>query len=352
MRRPLVVLTIAVALLIRVPVRAQSPIFQIFTDYLEALRVQAGIPGLAAALVSSKDVLWEQGFGQQDLERAVAARADTPFHVDGLTQIYTAALVLRCAEEGRLSLDDRVSRFKPDDREADATLRQLLTHTAGAPDSPVYSYRPERLEPLKLAIRACTTDSYRETLANLLNRLAMRDSVPGPDILALAPPAEGIPDADEVRRYTQALQRLAVPYAVDAQRRPTPSRYPTVTLSPSSGLITTVHDFAQFDMALKNGVLLRSDTLAAAWQAPVGRLNQPLPHGLGWFVQTYNGEKVVWQFGVGDNASSSLVVTVPGRALTMVLVANSQGLVRPLPLQDGDITISPFARTFLGLFVR
>jgi hypothetical protein len=77
-----------------------------------------------------------------------------------------------------------------------------------------------------------------------------------------------------------------------------------------------------------------------------------LPHGMGWFVQNYNGEKVVWQFGQGDNASSSLVVVVPARSLTLVLLANSDGLSKSLGLADGDLTRSPFGKLFLELFVR
>jgi hypothetical protein len=69
-------------------------------------------------------------------------------------------------------------------------------------------------------------------------------------------------------------------------------------------------------------------------------------------VQNYRGETVVWQFGVSANASSSLVVTVLGRGLTLILLANSDGLVKPYPLAAGDLTASPFGRLFLGLFVR
>ena len=65
----------------------------------------------------------------------------------------------------------------------------------------------------------------------------------------------------------------------------------------------------------------------------------PLPHGLGWFVQTYRGEPVVWQFGMGANASSSLVMTLPARGITLVLVANSDGLAKPATLAAGDITV-------------
>ena len=75
---------------------------------------------------------------------------------------------------------------------------------------------------------------------------------------------------------------------------------------------------------------------------------QGLPHGLGWFVQLYNGQPVVWQFGVSE-ASSSFWITLPSRRLTMILLANSDGLVKPFVLTPGDVLASPFARVFLGL---
>ena len=68
-------------------------------------------------------------------------------------------------------------------------------------------------------------------------------------------------------------------------------------------------------------------------------------------MQGYNGQNVVWQFGGGDN-SSSLAVTLPGPGLTLIMLANSNGLSKPFPLAAGDLTASPFARVFLGLFVR
>lgn len=345
------VVATAALLLVRAPAHADNLLLDRFRDYLESLRAQARIPGLAAALVGQQDILWERGFGSQDLERSVAARADTPFHLDGLTQVFTAAMVLRCVEEGRLSLDDRVGRFKASSPDANATLRDILTHVSGAADNPVFTYRPERIEPLALAIRACTGDSFRENLSNLLARLAMRDSVPGSDVVRLAPPAEGIP-GPEVERYASTLERLAIPYVVDQSGRASPSQYGSTTLTAAGGLISTVRDVAQFDIALRNGVLLRPDTLLAAWRPPAGGDGRPLPHGVGWFVQTYNGETIVWQIGVGGNASSSLMVTAPARGLTLILLANSDRLVKPFALTAGDLTASPFGRLFLGLFVR
>ncbi len=151
-----------------------------------------------------------------------------------------------------------------------------------------------------------------------------------------------------VDRFTSILSRLAVPYSVDAQGRASASSYTATTITPSGGLISTVLDFAKFDRGLRQGsLLLRPHTLAAAWRAPVGR-NGSLPHGYGWFVQTYNNEPVVWQFGVGANASSSsLVVTLPARGITLILLANSDGLSKPASLSAGNITVSPFARVLL-----
>jgi CubicO group peptidase (beta-lactamase class C family) len=352
MRRALCVLTVAVLMLVRVPARADELLFDRFREYVEALRTQAGIPGLAAAIVGRTDILWEGAFGQQDVERGIAARTDTPFEIDGTTQVFTAAIILRCVEEGRLSLSDSIGLYRRDAPEPNATLRQLLTHTSGASESLTFSYQPDRLAPLASAIRACGLNSYREVLGDLLERLAMINSVPGPDILRLVPPAEGIPTPEAAAHYASVLSRLATPYSIDRRGRAAASLYSADTLTPARGLVSSVRDLAQFDLALRKGILLRDDTLAAAWTSPVGRLGQLLPHGIGWFVQTYRGERVVWQFGVTDNGASSLLVTVPARGTSMILLANSDGLVKSFGLAAGDVTLSPFARVFLGLFVR
>src|SRR5438874_13438123 len=107
MRRFVAVLTIAALLLIRVPLRADDLLYNYFADYLDALRTQAGIPGLAAAIVNVDNTIWPRAFGQQDIERGTPTTPTTAFHVDGLTEVVTASLVLRCVEDGRLSLDDR-----------------------------------------------------------------------------------------------------------------------------------------------------------------------------------------------------------------------------------------------------
>jgi CubicO group peptidase (beta-lactamase class C family) len=323
-----------------------------FADYVDALRAQAGIPGIAAAIVGRTDIVWEHASGYQDTDRSIAARPDTPFYLDGLTQVFTAAITLRCAEEGRLSIDDPIGAYKKSASEPSATIRQLLTHTSGTADALTFQYRPERLEPMVTVIRACTGDSYRETIGDLFDRLAMVDSVPGADAATLEPPAEGVPTPAQKAHYADVLSRLARSYAVDRRGRATASDRGDGPLTAYSGLISTVRDLAHFDLALRNGVLLRDDTLALAWRPATGRAGAPLPHGIGWFVQSYNGEPVIWQFGSIENASSSLMITLPTRGLTLILLANSDGLTKAYPLTAGDVSVSPFARVFLGLFAR
>jgi len=75
------------------------------------------------------------------------------------------------------------------------------------------------------------------------------------------------------------------------------------------------------------------------------------PRGLGWFVQSYKGERLVWHFGYVQNAYSSLILKVPARGVTFILLANGDGLSAPFQLQSGDVTRSLFASLFLRLAI-
>ena len=112
-RPPLLLLAWALALSGVALVHAADDLVQSkFAEYLDALRVQAGIPGLAAAVVGPSDMMWEGAFGQQDVDRNIATRLFTPFQLDGTTQAIVASLAVRCAADGWLSLDDKVSKVR------------------------------------------------------------------------------------------------------------------------------------------------------------------------------------------------------------------------------------------------
>jgi CubicO group peptidase (beta-lactamase class C family) len=127
-------------------------------------------------------------------------------------------------------------------------------------------------------------------------------------------------------------------------------------ITASNGLVTTAMDLAKFDAALTpvdsddHSALLLPDTLNAMWASAFGKNGATLPTGLGWFVQSYNGERIVWQFGSVPGAYSALVLKLPNRGVTFILLANSDGLSAPFNLAQGDVTKSLFASVFLRLF--
>jgi CubicO group peptidase (beta-lactamase class C family) len=112
--------------------------------------------------------------------------------------------------------------------------------------------------------------------------------------------------------------------------------------------VSTVRDLYRFDAALS--VLLTPESRQEAWTSAVS-LGVRLPTGMGWFVQQLNGQTIVWQFGQIDGAYSSVIIKVPARGLTLILLANSDGLAAPFALDKGDLTTSPFAQLFLRLLV-
>src|SRR5262245_38810742 len=76
----------------------------LFTRYLEPLRIQAGIPGLSAAITSNGNIIWEAGLGFADVEAKVAAAPHTPYVIASITKTATSTLLMQCVEEGRLNL--------------------------------------------------------------------------------------------------------------------------------------------------------------------------------------------------------------------------------------------------------
>lgn len=314
--------------------------------YLESLRVQGGIPGMSAAVVQDGEVVWERGFGYQNVGARIRATPDTPYLVGDVGQSLTAVLLLQCVEERRLSLDVPISRYGVTAPEPGVTLRMILSHTS----TETFVYSPERFAQLAAVMEWCAPQPFEKSVAHrLLNRLAMRDSVPGTD---LASPDADIPeelfDRADIDRYRRVMARMAVPYKVDGRKIERTEITP-VHLSASGGLVSTVRDLAKFEAALDAALLLRQETLDAAWQPLPARDGLSGPAGLGWFVQSHRAGRIVWQFGLVPNAYSSLVLKLPDRHLTFILLANSDGLSTPFQLPAGDVTRSLFATLFLRL---
>ena len=323
----------------------------VFDSYLEALRQQAGIPGMSAIILSDGETVWEKGYGFLNTTTRERATPDTPYLVGDFSGTLAAVLLLQCVEQRRLTLDDPIQRYGLSSPEPEATLRGLLSHASPPGGREPFVYSPDRYAHLTALMEWCAPQPYRKSVSHrVLKRLAMRDSVPGTDLAdpALALP-EGLFEDEEIAHYRSVLQRMAVPYKVMGRTRAERTELPLTTMSATGGLVSTVRDLANFDRSLDRGELLLVDTLAMAWNPAPDRSGQATPMGLGWFVQFYRGERVVWHFGHVPNAYSSLILKLPAKKMTLILLANSDGLSNPFQLPAGDVTRSLFATLFLKL---
>ena len=178
------------------------------------------------------------------------------------------------------------------------------------------------------------------------------DTVPGRDLRDPTVVPGGTYDLNDLARFVSVINRAAVPYKLDKTGKPVRSDVTLVDgLNPVDGVLSTVRDLAQLDATLDSGVILLPDTLSLAWTNVQDKNRLPAADGLGWFVQTYHGEPIVWHFGQITNGYSALILKVPARHLTLILLANSDGLSSPFQLGHGDVTKSLFASLFLRLFV-
>ena len=321
----------------------QNLALTLFERSLEQLRQESGIPGLSAVIVRNRTVVWRAGLGMADVERSIRAEPDTPYPIGDLTQPIAATLLLQRIERGDdIELSNRIHRWTTMIPEPSATLGQVLRHTSTG----TFNYDPARFAAITPVIEYRRLP-FRKALAHeILDFLRMHDSVPGHDMEQPSPLDVPFFDASDLSRYRAVLQRLAVPYRVDIRRRPTRSDYPPRNLTAGAGLISSALDLAEFDIALDKRLLLTDAATVAMFQ----RGGAAVPTGLGWFVQPYNNQSLVWHFGHIPNAFSSLMLKLPDRELTLILLANSDGLSAPFALEQGDVTTSLFARLFLRSF--
>ena len=93
------------------------------------------MPGVSAAVVLPDGTLWSGVRGRAEVEAARNVTPRTLFAAGSVTKTYLAALVMKLAEQGKLSLDDPLVRWVPMfPRSRKITVRQLLNHTAGTKD--------------------------------------------------------------------------------------------------------------------------------------------------------------------------------------------------------------------------
>lgn len=330
---------VTLTFLLAAPASGQNLAFSLFERYADSLRQSSGIPGLSAAIVQDGRVVWERGFGVKDIDRQLPATPATPYPIFDLTQALSAAALMQCRDAGMLSVEDTVRRWIPGLPPPGPSVSALLAHA----ERGRFQYAPERFGLLTRVLEGCTALPIRAAVAErVFHPAGMLDSVMGRDLAGTA-------DGATLARYQAVLGRLATSYRVDRSGRAIRTDGPR-TVDAATGAVSTVRDLAAFDAALDAGRLARVQSVSLAQHAVVAAEGQG-PTGLGWFVQDVGGERLVWHFGLSPDAGSSLIVKVPERGLTLILLANSDGLGPRSIHETGDVTQSVFVRIFLRLFV-
>jgi CubicO group peptidase (beta-lactamase class C family) len=316
----------------------------------EQLRLVLRMPGLSAVIVKDERVLWAKGLGYADIEKRIPATPRTLYYIASLTKTFAATALMQLVEQGKLDLDDPMSKYSNEFRDDSVKVKHVLTHTAGAPPGERFRYDGAKFATLTAVLEKKTGKSFRDLLTEkFLDPLQMSDSVPSQDALTEGAKNSALYSKNKLDGYQRSLGRYAKPYRLYGDEIIHTS-YPWEGVSTAAGLLSTAPDLAKFLIAIDTHVYLKPETQARAWTPFVSNSGKTLPHGLGWFVQDYEGVRCIWHFGNDPFEFSGTLVMVPDKRLSLILLANSDALSTPF-LRSGILQSSAFVASFLRLFV-
>ena len=306
-------------------------------DYVERAIARQHIPGLSLVVVQRGAVIKSRGYGLANIEHGARATPTTVYELASTTKPFVAVAVLLLAQDGKLGLDDPISRYidsVPSTWHA-VTIRHLLTHTSGIKDY----------------LADLRHDFPHDTPADTIARTVLRappNFAPGTKwsysnsgfvLLGLV-----------VRRVSGETwdvflsHRVFEPLGMRATRHDTPDeivperaagyvwygpagmhngdylKYLT-TNHGDRGLLSTALDLARFDAALTGHRLLSSAMRAAMWGPAILPDGSSAGYGLGWFVESIRGHRHVHHPG-GAPGTAAVLSRYPDDSLTIIVLTN------------------------------
>jgi len=115
----------------------KEPDQRAFDQIGEQVYQEKAVPGFAFLVWSHGNVVFAKGYGRADEASQTPVTPETPFAIGSITKQFTAAVVLLLAQQEKLSLDDKLSKYLPEMRNADKiTLRLLLNQNSGLHNYP------------------------------------------------------------------------------------------------------------------------------------------------------------------------------------------------------------------------
>ncbi|MGV3617125.1 MAG: serine hydrolase domain-containing protein [Fimbriimonas sp.] len=298
--------------------------------FIEAERERQHIPGIAIAVVRHGKPLYVKAYGKANLKRNQATTVTTTFNIGSVSKQVLATAALKLQDEGKLRLDDDLTKFFPD---APAewkriTLRHLITHTAGLPrELPGWNALTVLTEKdwqrMAYAIKPTTEPGTAWAYSNA-----------GYFILAMAiSRASGMPwgvyiESTIFRPLGMNATRVAdpkltVPFRAEGylwDGRTWQDDGPLSSVRPSGAFVTTIADLIRWEQALVDRKLLRPATSGLLTQPARLSNGQTWPYGLGWYLDAFAGTRVVHHGGgiLGFRAEYARF----DRGLTVLVLSN------------------------------
>jgi CubicO group peptidase (beta-lactamase class C family) len=312
-----------------------------FEDRLENLRTSSHIPAITAVIAKGQEIAWAKAFGTADLAANRAAGDTTVYHLASLTKPFAATVILQLVEEGKVLLDDPVSNYGINLTSSGVVrVRHLLSHTSEGAPGTRFSYNGDRFGLLDAVIEQGAGMPFAAALqARIIRPLGLSRTAPNPQSQFFG--EAGLDKASFEGNMARGYTWSGVGFNATAY----PSYFGT-----AAGLTASALDVATFSMAMDRDAFLRPETKELAYTPAVTPAGEALPYGLGWFSTRYRDVRVIWHYGLWI-ANSSLIIKVPDRGLTFVILANSDALSAPYQLGPGKLDSSPWAREFLDAFV-
>jgi len=299
---------------------------------------ETGMVGLSLAILRDGEVVLAKGYGKCSVNDARPVTTETAFAAGSITKQFTCAAVLLLAEEGRLSVNDKVIRYLPKlTRAADITLYDLMAHTSGYPDYYPLDFVDRRMHtPIsydelisqyatrELDFEPGTRWSYSNTGYTILGKVIELVSGQSFDQFVtdhLLKPAgmknaHSSPDAEMA-----GLAQGHVSYFL--QDWEPAKREGTGWINAAGCLYCSAADLASWDLSLMTGRLLKPDSCNLMFSSRKLSNGRSTSYGCGVCIRTLEGEDVIHHSGAvsGFLAFNSMV---PRTRSAVVLMANSE----------------------------
>ncbi len=319
------------------PVINAAALDQLIADEMR----EKNIPGLALAITHNGKPLYVRGYGKANLEHDLPVTADSIFMVGSISKPMLAVGIMLLAEQGKLLLDDPVSKHIPGTPESwrGITLRHLLNHTSGIRrESPAFD--GDKVVPdidLITATFASPLDFPTGSKSQYCNIcyftlaeiIARTSGQPWPQFMASRVFAPAGMSVTRTTSPTALLPRRAASYSWRDGAYSNVREF--AALRPSGAFISSINDMVKWEAALFENRILPATALAA--MAVPGKLNDGsvapfrgpgTGYGLGWAVDTVDGQTRVSHGGALAGFRSEHA-RYPQSGLAIILLTNASG---------------------------